>query len=67
MMSELRLVRISVTAPLSAWRSFVDLVARACPSIDARPYRPEDYYMRGPGPKWREKHALDRNSFSRNA
>lgn len=20
-------------------------------------YRPEAYYMRGPGPKWREKHA----------
>lgn len=25
--------------------------------IDARAYRPEKYYMRGPGPKWREKHA----------
>ena len=22
-----------------------------------RQYRPEKYYMRGPGPKWREKHA----------
>jgi hypothetical protein len=22
------------------------------------PYRPEQHYMRGPGPKWREKHAL---------
>jgi hypothetical protein len=21
-----------------------------------RPYRPERHYMRGPGPKWREKH-----------
>lgn len=21
------------------------------------PYRPEMHYMRGPGPKWREKHA----------
>jgi hypothetical protein len=20
------------------------------------PYRPEEHYMRGPGPKWREKH-----------
>jgi hypothetical protein len=27
------------------WTSLVD------------PYRPEPYYMRGPGPKWREKHA----------
>ena len=25
-------------------------------------YRPEDHYMRGPGPKWREKHLLDRTS-----
>jgi hypothetical protein len=27
-----------------------------------RRYRPEDHYMRGPGPKWREKHFLDRPS-----
>ena len=25
-------------------------------------YHPEDHYMRGPGPKWREKHLLDRVS-----
>jgi hypothetical protein len=25
-------------------------------------YRPEDHYMRGPGPKWREKHFHDRTS-----
>ena len=23
-----------------------------------RPYRPELYYMRGPGPAWRAKHGL---------
>ncbi len=23
------------------------------------PYRPELHYMRGPGPRWHEKHALD--------
>ena len=30
----------------------------AC-ALGERPqtYRPEAYYMRGPGPKWREKHA----------
>jgi len=34
------------------------------PSWDGptRRYRPEDHYMRGPGPKWREKHFLDRAS-----
>jgi hypothetical protein len=27
------------------------------------PYRPELHYMRGPGPKWREKHGqLDRSA-----
>ena len=34
------------------------------PSWDGpvRRYRPEDHYMRGPGPKWREKHFVDRPS-----
>jgi hypothetical protein len=34
------------------------------PSWDGprRKYRPEDHYMRGPGPKWRERHVLDRVS-----
>ena len=25
-----------------------------------RKYFPEEHYMRGPGPKWREKHLADR-------
>jgi hypothetical protein len=29
------------------------------------PYRPELYYMRGPGPRWREKHAFDRATFAK--
>jgi len=33
--------------------------------IDVRTYRPEKYYMRGPGPKWREKQAQARNSALR--
>lgn len=34
------------------------------PSWDgpAKKYRPEAHYMRGPGPKWREKHFSDRAS-----
>jgi hypothetical protein len=34
------------------------LVTFLGPSWDGPPgkYRPEDHYMRGPGPKWREKH-----------
>ena len=34
-----------VAAALGFWQSLTD------------PYRPELYYMRGPGPKWRAKHA----------
>ncbi|SDI26838.1 MULTISPECIES: hypothetical protein [Bradyrhizobium] len=34
------------------------------PSWDGqdKKYRPEEHYMRGPGPKWREKHSLHRGS-----
>jgi hypothetical protein len=34
------------------------------PSWDGprRKYRPQDHYMRGPGPKWREKHFSNRAS-----
>jgi hypothetical protein len=27
-----------------------------------RQYRPEAHYMRGPGPKWREKHGRNREA-----
>jgi hypothetical protein len=27
----------------------------------SEPYHPERHYMRGPGPKWREKHARGAN------
>jgi hypothetical protein len=29
------------------------------------PYRPELYYMRGPGPKWRAKHCLPAPNMAR--
>jgi hypothetical protein len=45
----------------TAGRSLVTFLS---PSWDGpvRKYRPEDHYMRGPGPKWREKHFIDRAS-----
>jgi hypothetical protein len=53
----------SVVVPLlrKAFRAMVTFVG---PSWDgsARRYRPEDHYMRGPGPKWREKHFHDHAS-----
>ena len=43
----------SGTRSLTAWRTrWKTIVARL-----ADPYRPERYYMRGPGPKWHAKHA----------
>ncbi|QWG20762.1 hypothetical protein KMZ68_06330 [Bradyrhizobium sediminis] len=45
----------------SAIRSVVTLLASSL-DAPAGKYRPEDHYMRGPGPKWREKHILDRAS-----
>jgi hypothetical protein len=50
---------------VSLLRSTVgSLVTFLGPSWDGpvKRYRPEDHYMRGPGPKWREKHVLDRAS-----
>jgi len=49
MQVELRaFVPASVTPWVSAWRaSLADWTTS---------YRPEKHYMRGPGPKWREKH-----------
>jgi hypothetical protein len=35
-------------------------LSRALRSVIVRPYRPERHYMRGPGPKWHEKHPASR-------
>ena len=37
-----------------AWRSVVDWCRGL---VGPQVYHPEAYYMRGPGPRWREKHA----------
>lgn len=39
-----------VTAPGPVWRALMSWL------FD--PYKPEKHYMRGPGPKWHEKHGL---------
>ena len=43
--------RVSSTGFKAFWRQFF---ARA---FD--PYRPEQHYMRGPGPAWRAKHGMN--------
>jgi hypothetical protein len=52
----------------SGW--LLGAAARRCHLLTASlfdPYRPELHYMRGPGPKWRTKHArasVDARAFS---
>ena len=58
------LASVLASAAVGAWTSLVNSL-RMLITIDARTYRPEKYYMRGPGPKWREKHALGRVSALR--
>jgi hypothetical protein len=40
----------------SVYRSWSGLIRRMLTVVFVS-YRPERHYMRGPGPKWREKHA----------
>jgi hypothetical protein len=53
-----------VSAIVSLLRSVVSALGTLLVSSlgPAGKYRPEQHYMRGPGPKWREKHFLDRAS-----
>jgi hypothetical protein len=56
---------LAASALISVLRKAVSsVVIFLGPSWDGprRTYRPEDHYMRGPGPKWREKHFRDRPS-----
>ena len=51
--------RSDVTLSTSYWPSSVSFVAKLWRELfnDLRSsYRPEMHYMRGPGPRWREKH-----------
>ena len=44
--------------PLSRWSAAAGQYLPQTEAEDFRFYHPELHYMRGPGPKWREKHAL---------
>ena len=45
------------TTKTPAFRNPMALLLRSLTRDLAGAYRPEQHYMRGPGPKWREKHA----------
>lgn len=55
---------VLASAAVVAWTTLVNSL-RMLITIDVRTYQPEKYYMRGPGPKWREKHARGRVSAMR--
>jgi hypothetical protein len=48
---------------MKAWTALTDAWWTAVG--DLRSYRPELHYMRGPGPKWREKHVHWRDPVAR--
>jgi hypothetical protein len=55
----MRQITLTATAVVSLLRSAISaLLTFLGPAWDGpfRKYRSEDHYMRGPGPKWREKH-----------
>ena len=62
--------QLSINASVLAFhlrRAVSYLVTFLGPSWDGpvRKYRPEQHYMRGPGPKWREKHSSQHASSAR--
>ncbi len=50
---------------IRAWDAVAQTLRTVMMADQPKPYRPEAYYMRGPGPKWREKQAKARGSAPR--
>ena len=48
----------TAAAPFSALGHAFAAFWRELTRDAVRPYRPEQHYMRGPGPAWRKKHGL---------
>jgi hypothetical protein len=53
------LTSVLVSGAAGAWTYLITLL-RMLIAMEVKTYRPERYYMRGPGSKWREKHAHKR-------
>jgi hypothetical protein len=51
-------VTASRTVPAQSFAAELRTMWRAFVSALRDPYRPERFYMRGPGPRWRAKHGL---------
>ena len=50
LVASMTLLRLRLNTIATKWRALME--------IAGNPYRPELYYMRGPGPKWHAKHRL---------
>jgi hypothetical protein len=48
----------TAAAPFAFAGHFFAMLWRELTRDAVRPYRPEQHYMRGPGPAWRAKHGL---------
>jgi len=49
-------VAIGLAGGIQTLRRAAAKLRALIPSMLTDPYRPELHYMRGPGPKWRERH-----------
>jgi hypothetical protein len=54
------LASVLASAAARALRGVMDLLCNLI-GEQRKVYRPEAYYMRGPGPRWREKHLQGRD------
>ena len=55
LVASMTLLRLRLNAIATKWRALME--------IAGNPYRPELYYMRGPGSKWHAKHRLLGRTF----
>ncbi len=59
-------MKITVIGPSTLRATTLRAAVQRCQRQVARlfdPYRPERHYMRGPGPRWREKHGLSERAL----
>jgi hypothetical protein len=56
------MLSFALTGRVRTIRAAIANLRRAVISALTDPYRPEVHYMRGPGPKWRQKHSASTKS-----
>ena len=59
-MQELPFTKADLVSLIRGGAGVARAFLRSCFGGPVGKYCPENHYMRGPGPKWREKHVLNR-------